>query len=109
MSDGTAVAATAPITTAPTQQTMQHASPEERERMRAFGLGTAGMDGEISAARTGGDWTAVHLLSADEVKSLFWSIFFIHLCFTAGLNLCGFMYSIVNYYCVWISNLGTCF
>jgi hypothetical protein len=39
--------------------------------MRTFGLGTAGTDGENSAARTGGEWTAVHLLSADEVKSLF--------------------------------------
>jgi hypothetical protein len=92
MSDGTA-----PITT-PTQQTsaneqrdvpqsaqdplsrsarirafraFQHASPEEKERMRAFGLGAAGTDGDNPAARTRGEWTAVHLLSADEVKSLF--------------------------------------
>jgi hypothetical protein len=51
----------------------QHASPEEKERMRgnwgAFGLG-AGTDNP-AAARTRGEWTAVHLLSAEEVKSLF--------------------------------------
>ena len=101
MSDGTTVAAgpAPPIT--PTQQTkhtsaneqrdvpqsaqdplsrsarirafraFQQASPEEKERMRAFGLGAAGTDGDNSAARTRGEWTAVHLLSADEVKSLF--------------------------------------
>lgn len=99
MSDGTDVAAglAAPIT--PTQQTkhaneqrdvpqsaqdplsrsarirafraFQHASPEEKERMRgnwAFGLGAAG---DNPATSTRGEWTAVHLLSADEVKSLF--------------------------------------
>ena len=65
--------------------------------MRTFGLGSAGTDN--SAARTGGEWTAVHLLSADEVKSLFKDVveglrflvliipsFFIHLYFTAGLT-----------------------
>ena len=124
ISNGTAVASTA--TTTPTQhaaqfttnerdvpqsgqdplsrsarirafRAFQHASPEERERMRIFGLGTAGTDGDNSAARTG-EWTAVHLLSADEVKSLFKdvveglrflvlnSIIFILLCFTAGLT-----------------------
>lgn len=52
----------------------QHASPEERERMGgnlAFGLGADGLSGTDSGARTRGEWTAVHLLSADEVKSLF--------------------------------------
>ena len=52
----------------------QHASPEEKERMRgnwSFGLGTAGTDGDNPAARMRREWTAIHLLSADEVKSLF--------------------------------------
>ena len=53
----------------------QHASPEEKERMRGNWVGgAAGTDRDnSSAARTrgGGEWTAVHLLSADEVKSLF--------------------------------------
>ena len=50
----------------------QHASPEEKERMRGnWSLGSAGIDGNNSAARTRGEWTAIHLLSADEVKSLF--------------------------------------
>ena len=55
----------------------QHASPEEKERLRgnwAFGLGADGLsdaDRDTSGARTRGEWTAVHLLSADEVKSLF--------------------------------------
>ena len=57
----------------------QHASPEEKERMRGdwgFGLGgAAGMDNNNPAAGGGagtrGEWTAVHLLSAEEVKSLF--------------------------------------
>ena len=52
----------------------QHASPEEKERMRGNWVGgAAGIDGDDSAAARprGGEWTAVHLLSADEVKSLF--------------------------------------
>ena len=53
----------------------QHASPEEKERMRGNWVGGAGgTDGDDSAAaraRGGGEWTAVHLLSAEEVKSLF--------------------------------------
>ena len=46
---------------------MQHASPEEREKMRRE------MSGEIfgTGNRHAGDWKAVHLLSAEEVKSLF--------------------------------------
>ncbi|ESK86246.1 kinase-like protein [Moniliophthora roreri MCA 2997] len=40
----------------------QKASPEERERMRRLGAG--GSSGS-------GTWSAIHLLSADEVKSLF--------------------------------------
>lgn len=79
----------------------QHASPEERERIRAFGLGAASTDNrDDSAARTRGEWTAVHLLSADEVKSLFKDVveglrflvyfFFLNFifCFTSGSNLC---------------------
>lgn len=52
----------------------QHASPEEKERMRedwAFADRPPGKDGENPGARMRGEWTAVHLLSADEVKSLF--------------------------------------
>jgi hypothetical protein len=49
----------------------QHASPEEKERMRTLGLGVAGTDRDNAAAGMRGEWTAVHLLSADEVKSLF--------------------------------------
>jgi hypothetical protein len=50
----------------------QHASPEEKERMREnWSLGSAVIDGDNSTARTRGEWTAIHLLSADEVKSLF--------------------------------------
>ena len=102
MSDGTDVAAGPAAPNTPTQQTkhayeqrdvpqsaqdplsrsarirafraFQHASPEEKERMRgnwAFGLGATGTDRDNPAARTRGEWTAVHLLSADEVKSLF--------------------------------------
>jgi hypothetical protein len=41
---------------------LQRAPPEERERMRRA------MNEE---ARVGGTWTAVHLLSASEVRSLF--------------------------------------
>ena len=37
----------------------------------ALGLGTDGTDRDTSEARTREEWTAVHLLSADEVKSLF--------------------------------------
>lgn len=47
---------------------MQHASPEEREKMRRE------MSGEfLGGAKPErlGDWKAVHLLSAEEVKSLF--------------------------------------
>ena len=43
---------------------MQRATPEERERLRRE------MNGE-SSGRTQTDWKAVHLLSAEEVKSLF--------------------------------------
>ncbi|KAI0088792.1 kinase-like domain-containing protein [Irpex rosettiformis] len=45
---------------------MQHASPEERERLRRemSGLGMGG-------GRSNVEWKPVHLLSADEVKSLF--------------------------------------
>ena len=58
----------------------QHATPEEKERMRGNWVGgTAGgggSNGDNSGAAGGtrgggGEWTAVHLLSADEVKSLF--------------------------------------
>ncbi|KAF8815160.1 kinase-like protein [Phlegmacium glaucopus] len=55
----------------------QHASPEEKERMKgnwSLGLGPDGPSGtgrDNSGARTRGEWTAVHLLSADEVRSLF--------------------------------------
>lgn len=45
---------------------MQHASPEEKERIRErFGLGSGGG----SSKRP--NWKAVHLLSAEEVKGLF--------------------------------------
>ena len=94
----------------------QHATPEEKERMRGnwVGGGAAGAgggtDGDNSAAAAaarrrgggGGEWTAVHLLSADEVKSLFkdvveglrflvltflFSFFFSSVfCFIAGLS-----------------------
>lgn len=50
----------------------QHASPEEKEGMRgdwAFADRPPGKDRENPGVR--GEWTAVHLLSADEVKSLF--------------------------------------
>ena len=100
----------------------QHASPEEKERMRVFGLGAAGTDKDNFAARTrGGEWTAVHLLSADEVKSLFKDVveglrflvlnFFLSFSslLHAGLTCVGFYCSIVNQYCIWILNLGTCF
>ena len=80
----------------------QHASPEEKERMRGDWVGGAGANAagdNPSAGRTrGGEWTAVHLLSADEVKSLFKDVveglrflvlFFFVFCFIAGLsNLC---------------------
>ena len=52
----------------------QHAPPEEKERMRGWGhgLGADGLSGAgNSGVRTRGEWTAVHLLSADEVKGLF--------------------------------------
>jgi hypothetical protein len=102
----------------------QHASPEEKERMREGG---AAGDGADSAARSRGgrgEWTAVHLLSADEIKSLFKDVveglrflvclhFFFLFYFSADFsNLCclSFLYcSIVNRYCIWISNLGMCF
>lgn len=45
---------------------MQHASPEERERLRREAVG------EMPAnVRQDNDWKAVHLLSAEEVKSIF--------------------------------------
>ena len=46
---------------------MQRASPEEREKMKRE------LAGEVvgSSTRQTGDWKAVHLLSAEEVKSLF--------------------------------------
>lgn len=45
---------------------MQHAAPEERERLRRemSGLGMRG-------GRNNVEWKPIHLLSADEVKSLF--------------------------------------
>lgn len=51
----------------------QFASPEEKERLRGnWGAdGLPGTDGDNSGARRRGEWTAVHLLSANEVKSLF--------------------------------------
>ncbi|KAL0958459.1 hypothetical protein HGRIS_000601 [Hohenbuehelia grisea] len=47
----------------------QRASPEERERMRKE-VNSQGQTTGASGARTG-IWTPVHLLSAEEVKSLF--------------------------------------
>ncbi|KAI0691857.1 kinase-like domain-containing protein [Cytidiella melzeri] len=46
---------------------MQHAAPEERERLRRemSGMGLRGN------ARSNVEWKPIHLLSADEVKSLF--------------------------------------
>lgn len=44
---------------------MQRAPPEEREKLRRE------MSSQIGGGRPGTDWKAVHLLSAEEVKSLF--------------------------------------
>lgn len=45
---------------------MQHASPEEKERIRErFGMGSG------SGASQKTNWKAVHLLSAEELKGLF--------------------------------------
>ena len=107
----------------------QQASPEEKERMRGNWVGAAaGTDGDNSAAAGtrggGGEWTAVHLLSADEVKSLFKDVVeglrflvlnFFCLCFNCGSLTFGcvafyfFHCSIVNRYYIWISNLGMFF
>lgn len=46
----------------------QRAKPEERERMMREGYGRP--DGP-ERKKSGKQWTPVHLLSADEVKSLF--------------------------------------
>ena len=102
----------------------QHASPEEKERMRGdwgSGLGAAGTDNvnrDNSAGGAGmrGEWTAVHLLSADEVKSLFkdvveglrFLVFLFLFVFVLQSNFCGFYCSIVNRYCILILNLGMC-
>lgn len=96
----------------------QHASPEEKERMRenwSMGLGTAGTNGDNSAAGMRKEWTAVHLLSADEVKSLFKDVveglrFLVLNFFSPSLHagLTFTLCSIVNQYCIWILNLVTC-
>ena len=46
----------------------QKATPEERERMTKEGFGRPDLP---SQRKSGKEWTPVHLLSADEVKSLF--------------------------------------
>ena len=46
---------------------MQHAPPEERERLRREMAGESARDGGSGTA----EMKAVHLLSAEEVKSLF--------------------------------------
>ncbi|KAF9255094.1 kinase-like protein [Marasmius fiardii PR-910] len=48
----------------------QKASPEEKTRLRKMGLGGGGGNGNRNT-NNGGTWSAIHLLSADEVKSLF--------------------------------------
>ncbi|TFY82901.1 hypothetical protein EWM64_g1112 [Hericium alpestre] len=45
----------------------EHAAPEERERIRE----QLGMSSGSNVSRNKADWKAVHLLSAEEVKSLF--------------------------------------
>lgn len=65
---------------------MQQASPEERERLRRE------MNGDPSGMPPT-DWKAVHLLSAEEVKSLFQDVVE-GLAFLVGL-------------CVWLNDLNT--
>lgn len=46
----------------------QRATPEERERMTKEGRGRPDT---LDRRKSGKEWTPVHLLSAEEVKSLF--------------------------------------
>ena len=71
---------------------MQHASPEERERLRREMSGI-GMHG---SGRNRMEWKPVHLLSADEIKSLFKDV-------VEGL---AFLVSTIPFYTPFCSHIG---